>query len=194
MTFVVVCPQCGQKYNLPEELAGKQVGCPQCHADFSAQASADSVPQLSNLGTTDFAAMQSPAHSHPGGHYLPSGAWVAGANVRTTATVNTGPSDTRFRLIGAGLVGLGVFLAGMTFLMHVYANEIYLLPVVLIPMCLILGVTALIFPDITRSMGIFGKHLPWHYRAIGWGLMTVSLILGVILLVLVFSLGGYRPG
>jgi hypothetical protein len=192
MTFVVVCPQCGRKYNLREELAGKQVRCSQCLANFSAQAAADPPEQLPILGANYFAETQPAAHSQPGGHYLPSGAWVAAGSVPPSA--DTGPSDARFRLIGAAMVGTGLSLAGVTFLMHVYSNEIFLLPLVIIPASLILGVAALINPDINRSLGMWGKHLPWHYRAIGWGLMTVSLILGLMLLVLALSIGGYRPG
>jgi hypothetical protein len=91
-------------------------------------------------------------------------------------------------------IGLGLFLAGITYLMHVLKGEIFLLPLILFPVAVLNGAAALIHPDVMRSIGIYGKHLPWQLRAIGWTVMGVSLVLGTILLLWVLIGGGYQPG
>jgi hypothetical protein len=171
MTIIATCPQCARQYSVGPEFAGQQFRCPQCSATFAAPATAS---------------------SQPGGYYLPNGTWATGGNgpLRT----NSGPTDLQFRLGGAAAIGLGLFLAGMTYLMHVLQGEIFILPLLLIPIAMLNGIAALINPDVTRSIGIFGKHLPWQLRAIGWSVMAASLLLGLALVFGVLFGGGYRPG
>src|SRR5436190_1418658 len=107
MTIIASCPQCARQYSLADEFAGQQFRCPQCSAMFVAPAA---------------------THSQPGGYYLPSGTWTTGGPGPGAA--DSGPSDAQMRVIGAGAVALGLFLAGITYLMHVYKGEIFLMPLV----------------------------------------------------------------
>ena len=145
--------------------------CQQCGASFTAPAA---LP------------------SQTGGYYLPNGTWTTGGSGPPAA--NSGPSDLQFRIGGGLAIGLGLFLAGITYLMHVLKGEIFLLPLILVPVAVLNGAAALIHPDVMRSIGIYGKHLPWQLRAIGWTVMGVSLVLGTILLLWVLIGGGYQPG
>lgn len=171
MTIIATCPQCARQYSVGPEFAGQQFRCPQCTATFVAPAA---------------------AQSQPSGYYLPNGTWTTGGNGPLPA--HSGPSDLQFRIGGACAIGLGLVLAGMTYLMHVLQGEIFILPLAIIPLAVLNGAAALIHPDVIRSIGIYGKHLPWQHRAIGWSVMGASLVLGLVLVLVVLIGGGYRPG
>jgi hypothetical protein len=192
MTLVVACPQCDRKYSLREEFAGKQVRCARCSAVFSALAAADPLPELSNLEPNYFAELPPVAHSHPGGAYRPNGIWVAGGFAPPTFAA--GRTDTYIRLKGAAAIGGGLLLVAITYLTHVYLGNIFLMLVASIPLFLIIGLTGLIAPDIMRAVGFWEKPPRMPQGASAWGLLAVSLILGLLLVILVFTVGGYKPG
>jgi hypothetical protein len=51
----------------------------------------------------------------------------------------------------------------------------------------------MISPNVVRAAGKYGGHLPWHYKAVAWGLMGLCLVITLLLLAGVM-MSGYRPG
>jgi hypothetical protein len=99
----------------------------------------------------------------------------------------------QMRLVSAGLLGLGVILAVASVIMHATTGSVYLMAVALIPLTLVLGIAGIISPNVVRACGKYGGHLPWQYKAAGWGLMGLSFVLMALLMLLMFS-AGFKPG
>ena len=104
-----------------------------------------------------------------------------------------GPTDMQMRLVCAGMIGLGLVLAIGSAILHANTGTVYLMAIVLIPLTLVLGIAGLISPNVVRACGKYGGHLPWQYKAIGWGVMGLTLVLMALLLGVLFS-AGFKPG
>ena len=207
MPLVIACPKCGKKYQVGDNVAGKQVRCQQCSTAFTATAPQPAKPiavdPLADLSLANLPTSAAPnplgAASNPlGAPIRPLGAAPAGApqpswNSQGVSNPSGGPNDTTMRLVSVGMAALGLFLLGINYVLDQVKGEIYVAPLLLAPLVLILGIAGVISPNVVRAAGKYGGHLPWQYKAIGYGLMALSLIVTLVLVVMVIS-GGYRPG
>jgi predicted Zn finger-like uncharacterized protein len=177
MSLAITCPQCGKKYQVANDLAGKRVRCQQCSVTFLVEAPPDSLTDpLLDLSALPAVPMTAPAAAPSLQAFAPPPVAVEG------------PSDSTMRLVSAGMVGLGVVMLGATFVMGQTQGAIYLAPLALAPLSLILGTAGVISPNVVRAAGKYGGHLPWQYKAAAWSLMALCLLatIGLIALVLVW--------
>ena len=93
------------------------------------------------------------------------------------------------RLLSAAMLGLGLVLAIGSAIMHANTGTVYLAAVALIPLTFVLGVAGLISPNVVRACGKYGGHLPWQYKAAGWGVMGLSFVLMILLAIVLFAPG-----
>jgi len=213
MPLNIACSQCGKKYQVADQVVGKQVRCQGCGTIFvAAQPPAKAVAGLQGLDPLDDLTLaplpQSPATlPRSSGAILPStglgssskslnplgslpakapgAAWPQG----DVSNPSGGPPDSTMRLISGGMAVAGCFLLAVNFFMDRTQGAVYIVALLLAPLALIMGVAGMISPNIVRAAGKFGAHLPWHYKAIGAGLMVLYLIvLGLI------ALGLYSSG
>ncbi len=208
MPLVIHCPQCAKRYHVADQLAGKQVRCRQCETPFVAAAPAPvlvpavaPLAPLDPLGVSDPLAGSSPlgtanplgapATGSFGNPYLPAqpaaSAWQPGAT-----NPSGGPTDTGMRLVSGGMLALGLLVSIGSLAMEAAGGGIYLFAVALAPLMLILGVAGLISPNVVRAVGKYGGHLPWKYKAIGWALGGVYVVILILLMVGLF-LAGFEP-
>jgi predicted Zn finger-like uncharacterized protein len=197
MPLVIHCPNCASRYEVAEATAGKRVRCKQCQTVFTAEAETLALAPLENnspldpLGGVNLAQFPAlPAASAPRFSELPSqSAWPSPGSSGGTVRPLEGPSDTQMRLVCAGMIGMGLFLAIGSVIMHNINGTIYLAVIVLIPLMLVLGPAGLISPNVVRACGKYGGHLPWQYKAAGWGVMGLSFVLMILL-----GIGLLAPG
>lgn len=205
MTLNIACGKCGKKYQVGDQLAGKQVRCQGCGTVFVAQPPAQaSVAELDPLDDLTLAPLPAaPSSAFPnavglGGSSLnPLGslpakstgtAWQPG----DVSSPSGGPPDSTMRLISGGLVLAGCFLLAINYFLDRTQGAIYLAPVFLAPLALIMGIAGVISPNVVRAAGKFGKHLPWQYKAVGAGLMVLYLVVLVLLAMGLYSAGYFR--
>lgn len=200
MSLSIQCPSCSAQYDVPDGTQGKRVRCKKCQHVFTAVgASAPSkapVPlstapldPLTGLDLTQFPAL--PAATAP--KFTQLQAEPAWGNRDPLDAPSEGPTDMQMRLVCAGMIGLGLVLAIGSAILHASTGTIYLMAIVLIPLMLVLGIAGLISPNVVRACGKYGGHLPWQYKAIGWGVMGLTFVLMALLLVVLFS-AGFKPG
>jgi hypothetical protein len=103
-----------------------------------------------------------------------------------------GPTDVQMRLACCGMLALVLLVFLGSLVLEAAQGIVFLGIVVLVPLMLVLGVTGLISPDVVRAVGKYGGHLPWRYKAIGWGVMSVAFLL-MILVPICFFVAGFRP-
>jgi predicted Zn finger-like uncharacterized protein len=209
MPLTIQCPACAQRYQIQEDRAGKQVRCKKCGTTFAAAGDAPAPESFAPLtpaarpGGIDLAALPplAPAGG-PGNPANPLGAPLstprsfpafqpAAAHSEVT-NPSGGPTDTGMRLISGGSLLLGLFLLGINLASNSLQGAVYLMPLVLGPLMLMLGITGLISPNVVRAGGKFGGHLPWRYKAMFYGLMSVWLVIAIAIAI-GLVVGGFRP-
>jgi predicted Zn finger-like uncharacterized protein len=203
MSLSIQCPNCGAQYEVSDNTQGKRVRCKKCQQVFAAVSATpvDAAP-LSPLGASNphdplarvdlsqFPAL--PAATAPKLSQLPAQPpW--GNNSGGPAGPLEGPTDVQMRLVSGGMLGLGVVLAVGSVMMHATTGSVYLMAVALIPLAVVLGIAGLISPNVVRACGKYGGHLPWQYKAVGWGLMGLSFVLMALLMIAMFN-AGFKPG
>jgi predicted Zn finger-like uncharacterized protein len=206
MPLVIGCPKCGKKYQVGDNLAGKQVRCQQCSTAFVAAAQQPATPAADPLADLSLASLPATSAPNPLGPAVnplgaptsplgpaPAGASQSAWKQQGVSNPSGGPTDKAMRLGSVAMVALGLFLFGINFVMDKTQGAIYLAPLFLAPLALILGIAGVINPNVVRAAGKYGGHLPWQYKAIGIGLVCLSLVITGLLVVMVIG-GGYRPG
>jgi hypothetical protein len=58
---------------------------------------------------------------------------------------------------------------------------------------MLLGAAALVDPNITRSLGKYGAHLPIQYKLLGWGLIGLGFLIDIGIAIALLA-NGFRPG
>lgn len=188
MSLIISCPNCSKRYQVADKLGGKRVRCQQCGTDFTVATMAISPP--APLATTDMwtDADLSQMPVLPASGPLRSGS----AQPAGVSNPSGGPTDAQMRLVCCGMLALALVLSVGTVAMEAAQGTVVLGIVVLVPLMLVLGVAGLISPNVVRAVGKYGGHLPWHYKAIGWGVMGLSLLLMILLTICLFF-AGFRP-
>lgn len=202
MSLSIQCSNCGAQYEVPDNTQGKRVRCKKCQHVFAAAgvtpvAAAPPSPlaassQFDPLGGVDLSQFPSlPTATAPKFSQLPAQPmWGSSGG---PAGPPEGPTDTQMRLISAAMLGLGVILAVGSVMMHATTGSVYLAAVALIPLTMVLGTAGVISPNVVRACGKYGGHLPWQYKAAGWGLIGLSFVLMAVLMIAMFS-AGFKPG
>ena len=209
MPHEIQCPNCSQRYQVSDSNRGKRVRCGLCGTTFTtATVATSSSPtpltasdQLDPLARTDLfqspAAPASgtlhgranlpgtPASSEPG-RYAPVSPHARNAGV---SNPSGGPTDARMRLVACGMLAFGIVLTVGSLALEAATGMVYMAVVGLAPLMLVLGIASLISPNVVRAIGKYGGHLPWHYKAIGWGLIVLSLLLTILVLIGLFFTG-----
>jgi len=188
------------------------VRCQKCGTTFVAAADAPSPslsaasPPSDPLGGIDLAALP-PMRSSPalGGAANPLGTPISSSLGSYSQTLRPaassavsnplgGPTDTVIRLIcGGGFLGGGLVLLAISAATNAARGMVYLTPLLLAPLLIVWGIAGLIAPNVIRGAGKFGGHLPWHYKAIFYGLMGVWFLIVIVMLV-GLAASGYRSG
>ncbi len=203
MTLVIHCPKCAKRYQIAEALAGKQVRCQQCQTAFVATPppGVESPLPLDPLGFADPLAGSnlSPLGTGPSLPAAPLGSSYPSAPHATRQGVSNpsgGPTDTTMRLVCGGMLAAGLILTIASLAMLAMEGTLYIAVVALAPLALILGIAGLISPDVVRACGKYGGHLPWQYKAVGYGLFAIYFVILALLLVGLFATGFQpdRPG
>jgi predicted Zn finger-like uncharacterized protein len=208
MPLTIQCPACAQRYQIQEGRAGKQVRCKKCGTAFAAAGDAPApesfAPLMPAAGPDgiDLAALPPLGAAGGPGTANPLGAPVAtprsfpalqpAAAHSQVSNASDGPTDTGMRLISGGSLLLGVFLLGINLASNSLQGAVYLAPLLLAPLVLLLGIAGLISPDVVRAGGKFGGHLPWHYKAMFYGLLGVWLVIAIAIAI-GLAAGGFRP-
>lgn len=99
------------------------------------------------------------------------------------------PSDKSLRLLSGALFGGGLLMLGANHAQSVMSNEVYPAALVLGPIVVMLGLAGLISPNLLRSAGKHGKHLPLHYKLIAAAFGVAGLLLGLLLAFVVYPMG-----
>jgi predicted Zn finger-like uncharacterized protein len=200
MPLVIQCPQCAKRYQVADHVAGKHVRCQQCQTSFAARPAP--TPATAPLAPPDPFAL--PAAPSPLGPAVnPLGAPAAGSLARPVAsspgfwqpgTTNPsgGPTDFGMRLGSGGMLALGLVISIGSLVLQASTGTVYVFAVAMAPLMLILGIAGLISPNVVRAVGKYGGHLPWQYKAIGWGLMGLYFVILVLLMVGLF-VAGFEP-
>jgi hypothetical protein len=174
-------------------------------ADAPALSAPAALPPSDPLGGIDLAALPPLGSSAPLGNsanplgtpiFSTLGSLHASQPVATYAGVSNpsgGPTDMGMRLISGGMLGLGLFLLGMNMVSDALQGAVYLAPVFLGPLMLVLGIAGLVSPNVVRAGGKFGGHLPWHYKAMFYGLLGIWFIIAIVMAISLAA-SGYRPG
>jgi predicted Zn finger-like uncharacterized protein len=216
MPISLSCPSCKKPYSVPDTLAGKQVRCQKCSHTFTVAAAAAPAPALAPVapaldplladlpplgpalpqGQTTLPAAGLGTPLSPGGRPLgyapPPDPYAPSSYAGSSGPPLEGPTDTQFRLGAAAAIGLGLLLAGICVGTYLYDESVFLWPLFISPLLVLLGIAGLIDPNVVRSIGKYGTHLPLHYKLIGWSLMGVWLVIVVILVIMMANMG-FRP-
>lgn len=100
-----------------------------------------------------------------------------------------GPSDKVLRLLAGGIFVGGVVLLGANHAKSMMDGEVYPVALVLGPLASMLGLAGLISPNLLRSAGKHGKHLPLRYKLIAAAFGVVGLLTSLLLIFFVYSVG-----
>jgi predicted Zn finger-like uncharacterized protein len=209
MPLVIHCPKCAKRYQVADAAAGKQVRCQQCQTTFvaAARAPAPAPAPLDPLGVNDPlgganlshlpAAAVPAASANPLGTPVKStagGFYPAAPTAASTGVSNPsgGPTDNVMRLISGAMLALGLVMTVGSLALNAANGTVYLAVIGLAPLCLILGIAGLISPNVVRACGKYGGHLPWQYKAIGYGLMGLYLVILILLMIGLF-MAGFQP-
>jgi len=188
MPLTIACDKCGKKYQVPDQLAGKQVRCQQCAATFTVaaplQMALEELDPLADVTLSSLPAAANPLGAAAGAASPSHGKQSAGGNV------SGGPTDPVMRGVSCGLAAAGLVMLVGNFMLDRTMGQIYILPLILAPLGLILGIAGVISPNVVRAAGKYGGHLSWHYKAIAAALLVLSLVASG-LLVLGFYAAGY---
>ena len=199
--MLIHCPNCAARYEVADATAGKRVRCQKCQSVFTAETAAPpTLDPLSPSSSHDpFAGVNLaqfptlPAASAPRYSELPvQSPWPSPGSSGGFAPPPEGPTDTQMRLVSAAMLGLGLILAIGSVILHANTGTVYLAAVALIPLTVVLGIAGLISPNVVRACGKYGGHLPWTYKAAGWGLIGLSFVLMIALGFGLFS-AGFQP-
>lgn len=174
----VSCDKCGRGYRVKPELTGRAVKCKACGNQFTIPqpditSAPDPVVDLSSVGDT-------PAP------------FVAASNVASPldeATAVEGPNDKVMRLISVGLFFAGLLLLVVNHITSVMNSEVYLAALGLGPIALMLGLAGVISPNILRSAGKYGKHLPLRYKLAAGVFGFAGVAICLLLVFVVYPLG-----
>jgi predicted Zn finger-like uncharacterized protein len=190
MPQVINCPNCSKSYQIADSSRGNRVRCQQCGTTFTFSNPATSSALASGIGPhpgTQSGHSQYPTHgSNPAGGY----ATAPHVNARVS-NPSGGPTDTKLRLAACGALGFALVLILISVAMVAFTGSVFMVLLALVPLCLFLGFTGLISPNVIRAMGQYGSHLPTHYKFIGWGLMSFSIIL-MFPMMIVLYIAGFR--
>lgn len=205
MSLMIHCPGCAKQYQVRDDLRGKRVRCQQCGNTFAipAEANAASVNQpvysnpLDSFGDLSQFPITSvptspPSASGPAGY---SATHVFNSQRAGTARVSNpsgGPDDATMRLVCLGMLIFGIILGVASVALGATTGTVYLAVAVLLPLTIVLGIAGLISPDVVRAVGKYGGHLPRSYKAIGWGVMGLILVITILLIIGMMMLG-FRP-
>jgi hypothetical protein len=127
--------------------------------------------------------------------YSTSGRYaVAAPQVKNLVASNLsgGPTDAKMRLGACGMLAFAVVLILLNLLIEALTGTVYIVLVALVPLLFVLGTTTLISPNTVRAVGKYGKHLPSHYKYIGWGVVGLSVLSPLLVMFLLF-LAGFKP-
>lgn len=209
MPLVIHCPKCAKRYQVADAAAGKQVRCQQCQTTFvaAAQAPAPAPAPLDPLGVNDPlggadlsrlpAAAVPAASANPLGTPVKStaGSFYPAAPAPTASGISNpsgGPTDAVMRMVSGGMLAAGIIMVVGSIAMNAANQGVYLAIIALAPLALILGIAGLISPNVVRACGKYGGHLPWQYKAIGYGLMGLYLVILILLMIGLF-MAGFQP-
>jgi predicted Zn finger-like uncharacterized protein len=208
MPLTIDCPSCAKRYQVADAVHGKRVRCQQCGGTFTAASASTpsppqplhSTPPLDPLAGYDLGALpalpasQFPAAANPlGAPELPRQGWTpASAASAGISNPSGGPTDVQMRLVCGGMVLAGIVLAVVSWAMQAATGTVYLAVIMLVPLSLVLGIAGLISPNVVRSVGKYGGHLPWHFKAIGYGVLVLAILLMIILMLGLFN-AGFQP-
>jgi predicted Zn finger-like uncharacterized protein len=210
MPLVIHCPSCTKRYEVADTMRGKRVRCQQCGNVFTAASAAASAPappvisepldQLAGVDLSQLPAM--PALPPLGSSTNPLGktgisapAYVPARSNAASARISNpsgGPTDLQMRLACCGMLALGIAIIVGSLALEATQGTVYLGILILAPLMLVLGVAGLISPNVVRAVGKYGGHLPWHYKAIGWGVMALCFLLMILLMIGLFA-AGFQP-
>lgn len=199
--MLIHCPNCAARYEVADATAGKRVRCQKCQSVFTAEAAASAplapLPASSphdpfaGVDLAQFPAL--PTATAPRYSELPAQSpWPPSGSSGELAAPPDGPTDVQMRLVSAAMLGLGLILTIGSAILHANTGTVYLAAVALIPLTLVLGIAGLISPNVVRACGKYGGHLPWTYKAAGWGLIGLSFVLMIALGFALFS-AGFQP-
>ena len=96
------------------------------------------------------------------------------------------------RMVSGGMLAAGIIMVVGSIAMNAANQGVYLAIIALAPLALILGIAGLISPNVVRACGKYGGHLPWQYKAIGYGLMGLYLVILILLMIGLF-MAGFQP-
>jgi predicted Zn finger-like uncharacterized protein len=193
MPLVIQCPKCAKRYQVADAVAGKQVRCQQCQTAFVAAVPAPAVAPLAPadpFGGSDPLAKLPGVTSPLGGQVLATNPYAPASPVSAAGVSNPsgGPTDAMMRVISGAMLAAGLVMVVAT----LATETVYLAIIALAPLALILGTAGLISPNVVRAVGKYGGHLSWHYKAVGYALMGLYLVVLILLLVGLF-LAGFQP-
>jgi predicted Zn finger-like uncharacterized protein len=208
MPLAIQCPKCSKRYQVADAAAGKQVRCQQCQTAFVASATPLAAAAPAPLAPPDpFAASDPLGRANPLGSPNPLGTLPAAPTsgyypaaprpaLGGVSNPSGGPTDAMMRLVSGGMLAMGVFITVGSIALLAATDSVYLFVVALAPLCIILGIAGLIDPNVVRAVGKYGGHLGWHYKAIGYALMGLYLVILILMLIAFFALGFQpdRPG
>lgn len=190
------CPQCHARYEVSAEMVGAEVRCLQCKTSFQAASMSEPSPYGDVFSSPAGAAPDLGNPLLSGGTLAergsPSGPAMSAGPQSGPQSGPDGPSDAKMRLASAGSIGIGLLLVVITLAMDALVGMIVLNLLALAPLLFVLGIAGLISPNVVRSLGKYGSHLSWGYRATGWSLIGLSIVLGLVVVFGAF-LAGYRP-
>ena len=201
----IQCPKCAKRYQVADAVAGKQVRCQQCQTAFVASAAPRRrgwLPRRSRRpipSRPECTLWAIPWEHRSAGH-------LAGGSARELSIrLRRGHRSAAYQIPPAGptdvvmRTGQRRNAGGRT---HHDGRQprddsprngtVYLAVIGLAPLALILGTAGLISPNVVRACGKYGGHLSWHYKAIGYGLMGLYLVVLILLMVGLF-MAGFQP-
>jgi predicted Zn finger-like uncharacterized protein len=201
MSHVIGCPNCSKRYQVADSSLGKRVRCQQCGTTFTAANAATSSPiaplaasdPLDSLAGVDLSHFPAaPAFGPLHGSANPLGSYAASKPHNAGVSNSSGgPTDAKMRFVACGMLGFGLVLTVGGLLIDALMGTVFMFVLALVPLMLVLGIAGLISPNVVRSMGQFGGHLPVYYKVIGWGLICFSVFLIIPIMIGLF-VAGYR--
>jgi predicted Zn finger-like uncharacterized protein len=187
MALVVDCPHCAKRYRVDESVGGKRVRCQQCGNTFTAQSAAS--PPAPNPPAGDLWSELGLPQTPPQPTMASYHAVAANAGI---SNPSGGPTDAQMRLVCCGMLALVVVVVLGSMVLEAAQGVVYLGILVLMPLMLVLGIAGLISPNVVRAAGKYGGHLPKHYKVAGWGVISLSFVL-MILMFIGFFMAGFEP-
>src|SRR5688500_7349640 len=158
MPLVIHCPKCSKRYQVADNVAGKQVRCQQCQTAFTATAplaAAGPLAPQNPLGAPDPLAgvdlSRLPTAPSPLGQSNPLGAPAAGsASSFYTPAANRmaggisnpscGPTDAVMRMVSGGMLAAGIIMLLITVGTLAADGSVYVALVALAPLAILLGI------------------------------------------------------